>query len=531
MCSSCRMVADPSPVLLDIQGLHISLPSGGELVRAIDMTVERGEFVALVGSSGSGKTLAALSVIGLLSPGVRAQGRIVFDGENLSALSASAMRAVRGGRIGTVFQEPMTSLNPWQRVGHQVAESLRLHSGLRGAATRARVRLLFEQMRLQDPDRCARAYPHELSGGQRQRVLIAMALANEPELLIADEPTTALDATVQQHLLQLIDEQRCQRDMAVLFISHDLGLVRHYADRLYVMHEGEIVESGPVRALFSSPRHPRTQALLAARVQRSDRVVPKVDGELLRVRDLSVTYPQRGFRKPPLLAVEDVSFALAQGEVLGIVGESGSGKSTLALALVQLLPHSGRISLRGRDWSGLPQSALRSLRSQLQIVFQDPFGSLSPRLRVGEIVAEGLRVHQPTAKDIGVRAVRALQQVGLDESAQWRYPHEFSGGQRQRIAIARALVLQPSLLILDEPTSALDVEVQVSFVGLLNELRHHHRLSYIFISHDLGLVRALADQVLVMRHGRVVELEPVDRLFNAPKHQYTRELIAAASPL
>ena len=532
--------------LLTIEDLHVSFRGGGEEVRAVrgaSITVDRGESVALVGESGSGKSVTALSVLRLL-PYPQAQhpaGHVEFDGESLLDAPPAAMRSLRGRRISMIFQEPMTSLNPLHTVEKQVREALLLHQPMTAGAARARVLELLDLVRLGDSEHRRFAYPHQLSGGQRQRVMIAMALANHPDLLIADEPTTALDVTIQARILELLRELRDRLGMALLLITHDLGIVRKMADRVYVMHNGRIAESGPAREVFAAPRHEYTRHLLSAAPGGEAGPAPAAVDRTMRVEDLKVWFPvRRGLLRRTVdhvRAVDGISLEVREGETVGVVGESGSGKTTLGLAMLKLqAANEGRIAFLGRPIEGLRSRALRPLRREMQIVFQDPYGSLSPRLSVGRIVEEGLRVHglggsarQPAERE--ERIVEALEEVGLDPDARHRYPHEFSGGQRQRIAIARAIVLRPRFVVLDEPTSALDVSVQAQIVDLLRTLQARHRLAYLFISHDLRVVRAMSHEILVMRGGSVVERGPAARIFREPREPYTRALVAAAFDL
>jgi microcin C transport system ATP-binding protein len=524
--------------LLSVRDLTIEFPGLGNptaAVRGIGFDIMPGEILALVGESGSGKSATALSILDLLPPESRAQtsGSILYEGTELVGASQSALRRLRGNRIGMIFQEPMTSLNPIHRIGRQVIEILRTHRPSSRKALTEKALDLLCQVGITDPERRFASYPHELSGGQRQRVMIAMAIANQPDLLIADEPTTALDVTVQAQILDLLREMRNRLGMAILLITHDLGIVRTMADRVAVMKQGEIVETADAATLFKSPRHPYTRMLLAAEPKGPPLAAQPGAMEILRARDIQVRFPIRAgvFRKVSghVQAVAGIDLAVRAGETLGIVGESGSGKTTLGLALLRLLPSAGVISFQGRDIEPLKPRAMRGLRRQMQIVFQDPYGSLSPRMTVGEIIGEGLRAHH-----IGTPAERerlvgeALAEVGLDPAMRHRYPHEFSGGQRQRVAIARAMVLRPKLVILDEPTSALDRSVQAQIVDLLRDLQARHGLSYVFISHDLRVVRALASEVLVMRDGMMVEQGPAERIFTAPRQDYTKALLAAA---
>jgi microcin C transport system ATP-binding protein len=524
--------------LLNVNNLSVDFGTGEAAVRAVrgvSFTVGRGETVALVGESGSGKSVTALSVLQLLPyPAARhPTGSIRFQGKELVGASTQELLQVRGNRISMIFQEPMTSLNPLHTIEQQVNEVLILHKRLSRAAARQRTLELLEQVGIPEAAKRLDAYPHQLSGGQRQRVMIAMALANEPDLLVADEPTTALDVTIQAQILKLLKSLQARYGMALLFITHDLGIVRKVADRVCVMTRGRIVEQGPVAEVFDNPQHSYTQHLLSAEPKGRPAAADPAAPEILRLDELKVHFPiKRGVLRRTVgyvKAVDGVSIALREGHTIGLVGESGSGKTTLGLALLRLEQSQGGIRFDGRDLQALSQRALRPLRREMQIVFQDPFSSLSPRMSVGEIVGEGLEVHRVGTKDERTALIdKALREVGLDPAARDRYPHEFSGGQRQRIAIARALVLKPRLIVLDEPTSALDVSVQAQIVDLLRDLQQRHRLAYLFISHDLKVVRALADEVVVLRHGKVVERGPAGRIFDAPQDPYTQALIAAA---
>ncbi|HOW62782.1 MAG TPA: ABC transporter ATP-binding protein [Candidatus Contendobacter sp.] len=527
--------AATTPPLLDVRDLSVFF-GAAPAVTQVSFTLDRGETLALVGESGSGKSVSALSLLQLLPyphahhPG----GSIRLRGEELLGAAPARLREVRGNQIAMVFQEPMTSLNPLHSIEKQISETLWLHKGLRGARLRARIQELLELVGLPDAAQRLNALPHELSGGQRQRVMIAMALANEPDILIADEPTTALDVTIQAQILKLLKDLQARFSMAILFITHDLSIVRKMADRVCVMRAGAVVETGAVAELFADPQHPYTRQLLAAE-PRGEPPPERDDApEVMASDGLKVWFPlRRGVLQRVVAhvkAVDGVSVSVREGQTLGVVGESGSGKTTLGLALLRLLSSEGAIRFEGQRIDGWPGKALRPLRKAMQIVFQDPFGSLSPRLSVGEIIAEGLLVHGLAGDRMTRRArvSQALEEVGLDPATQDRYPHEFSGGQRQRIAIARALALQPRLLILDEPTSALDVSVQAQIVDLLRELQRRYRLAYVFISHDLRVVRALANHLLVMKNGQVVEAGPARQVFAAPQHPYTQALLAAA---
>jgi microcin C transport system ATP-binding protein len=525
--------------LLSVRDLSVQFGTGAGKVLAVDgvsFELGRGETLALVGESGSGKSVTALSIVKLLAypPASHPTGEIVFDGKDMLTADERTLRSVRGNDITMVFQEPMSSLNPLHTIERQIGEILSLHRGLSGSAARARTIELLEQVGIPDPGTRLGAYPHQLSGGQRQRVMIAMALANEPDLLIADEPTTALDVTVQAQILRLLKDLQQRMGMAILFITHDLGIVRRIADRVCVMSRGKIVEHGPVAEVFARPQHPYTRHLLAAEPKGDP---PKFDPTapiVVEAKDLKVWFPiKKGFFRKTVghvKAVDGVDVAVRRGQTLGIVGESGSGKTTLGFALMRLIRSEGRIVVLGEEVQGRSWKAMRPLRRNMQIVFQDPYGSLSPRMSVGEIVTEGLLVHEPqtTFEERDARAAAALAEVGLDPEARHRYPHEFSGGQRQRIAIARALVLEPAFIMLDEPTSALDMSVQAQVVDLLRDLQTKRDLAYLFISHDLRVVKALANDVIVMRHGKVVEHGPSERIFEAPETDYTKALMAAA---
>ena len=522
--------------LIEIRDLQVAFSQGGApqtVVHGVSFDIRRGETLALVGESGSGKSVTAHSILRLLPrSSSHPSGSIRYGGEDLLQLPERRLRGIRGNRIAMVFQEPMTSLNPLHPVEKQIAEVLALHKGLTGAAARARVLELLELVGIPEPTKRLRAYPHELSGGQRQRVMIAMALANEPELLIADEPTTALDVTVQLKILELLKELQARLGMALLLITHDLNLVRRIAQRVCVMQHGRIVEQADCEQLFSAPQHPYTQELLSA--DPSGGPADNPPGKpLLEVDDLRVWFPiRKGLLRRTVdhvKAVDGVNFRLPQGQTLGIVGESGSGKSTLGLAILRLIGSHGAIRFHGQAIDGLSQQEVRPLRRQMQVVFQDPFGSLSPRMSVSQIIGEGLEIHRigtPAEREQAIIAV--LGEVGLDPETRHRYPHEFSGGQRQRIAIARALVLRPQLILLDEPTSALDRTVQRQVVELLRSLQHKYNLTYLFISHDLAVVRALSHHLMVVRHGKVVEQGAAGAIFHAPQHPYTQQLLEAA---
>ena len=529
-------------MLLSIRDLSIAFGSGAREFLAVDRVsfdIGKGETVAVVGESGSGKSVTALSVMKLLPyPSAHhPSGSIMFKGRDLLPLSERQMRHVRGNDITIIFQEPMTSLNPLHTIEEQIGEILELHQGVTGQAARARILDLLDQVGIPDPAGRLKSYPHQLSGGQRQRVMIAMALANEPDLLIADEPTTALDVTVQAQILKLLKDIQTRLGMSVLFITHDLGIVRKIADRVCVMQRGKIVEKGSVERVFKAPEHPYTRALLAAE-PKPDPAPPRPEAPVvIETKDLKVWFPvKRGVLRKVvghIKAVDGVSVELRKGETLGVVGESGSGKTTLGLAILRLISSDGPIVFMGDPIQELKFKEMRPYRHNMQIVFQDPYGSLSPRMSVSDIIEEGLWVHHPglSAPERQRRIVAALDDVGLDAQTRHRYPHEFSGGQRQRIALARALVLEPTFIVLDEPTSALDMLIQAQMVDLLRDLQKRHDLTYMFISHDLRVVAALASRLLVMRHGKVVEEGAAAELFKAPKSDYTRALFAAAFKL
>ena len=559
--------------LLDVRDLTVRFRQDGrtvEAVRAASFSVERGETVALVGESGSGKSVTALSTVSLLPDSARVDGSIEYQGRQMVGASEQLLRQVRGNDISFVFQEPMTSLNPLHTLEKQIAESLALHQGLAGSAARERIVELLRRVGIREAESRLKDYPHQLSGGQRQRVMIAMALANGPNLLIADEPTTALDVTIQAQILDLLRDLKRTGDLSLLFITHDLGIVRRMADRVCVMKDGEIVEQGPVGDIFGRPAHPYTVKLLGAEASGSPEPVPDAAETVADARNLRVWFPiKRGLLRRTVghvKAVNDATLSVRAGETLGIVGESGSGKTTLALAITRLIRSEGRIAFMGRDINpgfrskeehgeagertsdggsakgsgagyprrpriraGSDRRSLRALRRDMQIVFQDPYGSLSPRMSVEEIVAEGLTVHKLEGGGDNRRLVaEIMEEVGLDPATMNRYPHEFSGGQRQRIAIARAMILKPKLLVLDEPTSALDMTVQVQIVDLLQRLQRERGLAYLFISHDLKVVRALSHKVVVMRRGDIVEAGDAGTIFGNPRHEYTRELMSAA---
>ena len=521
--------------LLTVENLSVSF-GDRSVVREVSFSVAAGETLALVGESGSGKSLTALSLLKLLPPNAALSGRITIQGDEVSAMREGDLRRIRGGVVGMIFQEPMTSLNPLHRIGRQVAEAVRLHAkaGLGREALRRRIVTLLDQAGFADAEHRLDAFPHQLSGGQRQRVMIAMALANDPALLIADEPTTALDVTIEAQILALLDAQKAARGLGLLLITHDLGIVRQHADRVAVMKAGRIVETGTVAEIFARPQHAYTRKLLASEPKGGPAPLPAGAQPIIAAERIGVRFSiQRGFMRRSvgaLTAVDGLSLTVHAGETVGLVGESGSGKTTTGFAMLGLERVSGRILFEGRNIADLPERRLRALRADMQIVFQDPYGSLSPRMTVEEIVAEGLRVHFPklTRAERRKRVVAVLEEVDLPETALERYPNEFSGGQRQRISIARAMVLQPRFVVLDEPTSALDRSVQTQIVELLRRLQADHGLAYLFISHDLRIVRALAHRIIVLRRGRVVEEGPAERIFAAPQQDYTRALIAAA---
>jgi len=529
----------PYDKLLEVRELSTVFRQGTRETLAVDrvsFNIKKGETLALVGESGSGKSVTALSVLKLLPyPSARhPSGSIRFKGQHLLHLPETEIRNVRGNDITIIFQEPMTSLNPLHTIEKQIGEILLLHRGLTGQAARERTIELLSQVGIPDPEMRLKSYPHQLSGGQRQRVMIAMALANEPDLLIADEPTTALDVTVQAQILNLLKELQRRLGMAMLFITHDLGIVRKLADTVCVMKEGKIVEKGPVERVFTAPVHPYTRALLAAEPKPDPAPVCPGAPVVIETKDLKVWFPiKRGVMRRAvgyIKAVDGVTIEVRQGETLGVVGESGSGKTTLGLAILRLISSDGPIVFLGSTIAGLTFRQMRPFRRHMQIVFQDPYGSLSPRMSVADIIEEGLWVHAPNLSraEQEQRVIRALCDVGLDPDTRFRYPHEFSGGQRQRIAVARAIVLEPTFVVLDEPTSALDMLIQSQIVALLRKLQREHDLTYMFISHDLKVVAALASRLMVMRHGKVVEEGAAADLFASPKTDYTRALFAAA---
>jgi microcin C transport system ATP-binding protein len=522
--------------LLNVENLSVKF-RGKCVVEGASFKLDRGETLALVGESGSGKSMTALSILQLLPPGGECSGKITLDGQNIIGAAPEQLRQLRGGIAGMVFQEPMTSLNPLARIGRQIAEAVTLHRPLAGAELRARVVDLLGQAGFSDAMARLDAFPHQLSGGQRQRVMIAMALANDPKLLIADEPTTALDVTIQAQILKLLAEQKAARGLALLLISHDLAIVRRYADRVCVMKEGRIVEAGRMEQVFGFPVHPYTCALMAAEPRGAPPPIARGAPTLMQAAEVRVHFPiRRGLLRRTVAhvkAVDGVSITVHEGETVGLVGESGSGKSTMGYAVLGLERAQGCIRFEGEDIDTMHKRTLRRLRAHMQIVFQDPYGSLSPRLPVGDIVGEGLAVHAPklTQAERAAAVAAALEEVGLPAGSAERYPHEFSGGQRQRIAIARAMVLKPRFVVLDEPTSALDMSVQAQIVDLLRRLQQDHQLGYLFISHDLKVVKALAHRVVVLRQGHVVEQGPAAEVLAHPRADYTRALMAAAFAL
>ncbi|APG83009.1 ABC transporter ATP-binding protein YejF [Sinorhizobium americanum CCGM7] len=525
--------------LLSVRDLSIAFHQGGDTSIAVDhisFDIKRGETVALVGESGSGKSVSANSILKLLPypAASHPSGEILFNGKDLLKASDAELRHVRGNDITMIFQEPMTSLNPLHTIEQQIGEILELHQDLKGPAARARTLELLSQVGIREAEKRLGAYPHQLSGGQRQRVMIAMALANRPELLIADEPTTALDVTVQAQILELLKALKDRHGMSMLFITHDLGIVRKIADRVCVMTKGKIVETGPTAEIFANPQHAYTRHLLASEPKGEPPPSDPAKPVVVEGKDVKVWFPiKAGFLRrvvDHVKAVDGIDLTLRAGQTLGVVGESGSGKTTLGLALTRLISSKGRIAFVGQNIDAYSFREMRPLRNRMQVVFQDPYGSLSPRMSVADIIGEGLKIHERALSDDerDRRVAAALQEVGLDPATRWRYPHEFSGGQRQRIAIARAMVLKPQFVMLDEPTSALDMSVQAQVVDLLRDLQRKHNLAYLFISHDLKVVRALANEVIVMRLGKVVEQGPAERIFEAPAEDYTKALMAAA---
>ncbi|WP_343314977.1 ABC transporter ATP-binding protein [Brucella sp. BE17] len=521
--------------ILSVRDLRVTFETHDgsvEAVCGIDLDVGAGETIAIVGESGSGKSQATMAMMGLLARNGHASGQALYRNQDLIGMSDKALNKIRGAKITMIFQEPMTSLDPLYRIGDQLAEPLRYHRGLSRKQARPRILELLQLVGIPEPERRIDSYPYELSGGQRQRVMIAMALANEPDILIADEPTTALDVTIQAQILDLLADLQTRLGMAVIFITHDLGIVRRFADRVYVMRSGSVVETNDTKTLFDAPEHAYTKMLLNAEPEGekpapSDQAPVLLEADNVKV-DFLISKPWLGTANY-MRAVDDISLSLKEGQTIGIVGESGSGKSTLGRAILRLLPSEGRIAYLGQE---LPREALamRSKRRALQLVFQDPFGSLSPRMTVGRIITEGLLIHEPqlSTRERDSRAQQALKEVGLDPAMRNRYPHEFSGGQRQRIAIARTMILKPRVIVLDEPTSALDRSVQKQVITLLRGLQKDHGLSYLFISHDMAVVRAVSDYVIVMRNGQIVEQGDTAQIFDDPQQDYTKALMAAA---
>ena len=528
-------------LLLSVKDLSVAFRSDGQTTLAVDKVsfdIRPGETVALVGESGSGKSVSALSILQLLPTSAsHPSGSIIYDGKQMIGADEPTLREVRGDDIAIIFQEPMTSLNPLHTIERQLAEILSVHKGLSGSKARARILDLLNKVGIVDPARRLGAYPHQLSGGQRQRVMIAMALANEPKILIADEPTTALDVTVQAQILVLLKELRAEEGMAMLLITHDLGIVRKMASQVHVMQGGKIVEAGETEAIFTEPRHAYTKHLIQSEPSGEPNQAKPGAPVVIEGRDVKVWFPiKRGVLRRivgHVKAVDGIDITVRQGQTVGVVGESGSGKTTLGLGLLRLIKSEGEIAYLGKAINGLGFKTMRPLRREMQVVFQDPYGSLSPRMSIGQIVAEGLEIHgiAPNPDERRALVGQTLEEVGLSADLQDRYPHEFSGGQRQRIAVARAMVLKPKLVVLDEPTSALDMSVQSQIVDLLRKLQADHDLAYVFISHDLKVVRALSEFVIVMRQGKVVEIGTSDQIFDAPETDYTKALMAAAFDL
>ncbi len=517
--------------LLSVKGLSVRFGDNPNVVSDVSFELDAGQTVAIVGESGSGKSVTALSLVDLLPESAQSSGSVKFDGRELIDADEEALRGVRGNDISYIFQEPMTSLNPLHTIEKQLTEAMLIHQGVSGTKARMRILELLEKVGIPDPESRLLSYPHQLSGGQRQRVMIAMALANNPKLLVADEPTTALDVTIQAQILELLADLKRDTGMGMLFITHDLNIVRRIADHVCVMQNGVMVEAGPTEEIFANPQHEYTKMLLAAGARGTPAPVPDDATDVVTTQDLRIWFPiQRGLLKMTvghIKAVNQVDLSIREGETLGIVGESGSGKTTVALAILRLIKSTGSITFDGRELQGLTNKQMRPLRKDVQIVFQDPFGSLSPRMTVEEIIGEGLTIHDiPGDRRTLVQEIMA--EVGLDPDWLERYPHEFSGGQRQRIAIARAMILRPKLVVLDEPTSALDMTVQTQIVDLLRGLQKKHRLSYLFISHDLRVVRALSHKVMVMKAGDIVEAGTSDAVFDNPQTEYTKALMAAA---
>ncbi len=522
-----------SAPVLSIKDLSIHFAGHGAVVQNVSFDVHAGETVAIVGESGSGKSVTALSTVSLLPDNAKTSGSVTYRGGELLGADAKTLHRIRGNDISFIFQEPMTSLNPLHTIQKQLMESLALHQGLSGQAAKLRILELLTKVGIDAPETRLLSYPHQLSGGQRQRVMIAMALANGPDLLIADEPTTALDVTIQAQILTLLHDLQRDTGMSMLFITHDLGIVQRIADRVCVMQNGKMVETGPVTEIFADPQHTYTKKLLSAGATGLPAPVPAGAKPVLETQDLKIWFPvkQGVLRRTVghIKAVNKVDLSIHEGETLGIVGESGSGKTTVALAVLRLISSSGKIGFIGQDIESFNNAQMRPLRKDIQIVFQDPFGSLSPRMTLEQIIAEGLGVHGVKAgQDVRQMVVDIMHEVGLEPDTMERYPHEFSGGQRQRIAIARAMILRPKLLVLDEPTSALDMTVQAQIVDLLRDLQKKHRLAYLFISHDLKVVRALSHKVLVMKQGDIIEAGTSNQIFDAPQAEYTKTLMAAA---
>ena len=533
------MNAATNAPLLDIRNLNVRFGadgSGVHAVRDVSFAINAGERFALVGESGSGKSVTALSVLRLL-PEAHTSGSILWSGEDLMAKSEREMRGIRGAEIAMIFQEPMTALNPLYPVGHQIVEAIELHEGLPRQQAEKRAKALLARTGIPDSDKKFHSFPHQLSGGQRQRAMIAMSLACRPKLLLADEPTTALDVTVRAQIVELLRDLQEEYGLAIMLITHDLNLVRSFASRVGVMERGCLVECAETERLFTNPQEPYTRMLIGSRPLREIQPMQENSPILLQAHEVEVSFPVKTegiagwWKRESISVVRRVSLELAEGETLGIVGESGSGKTTLAMALLSLQKTThGQIAFEGQHLNQLDRQRLKALRAKMQVVFQDPFGSLSPRMTIREIVGEGLALHQPglSLEEQSRRIEETLAEVGIDRSALDRYPHEFSGGQRQRIAIARALILEPRVVVLDEPTSALDVSIQQQILRLLGELQRKHRLSYLFISHDLAVVRAMSHRILVMKDGQVVEAGETEQLVAHPAHPYTQHLFAAA---
>lgn len=533
------MAKASNKALLEIKNFSVAFTQGGKTTTAVDQisfNIKAGETVALVGESGSGKSVTALSVLKLLQYPAASHptGEILFEGKDILKVSQSELRGIRGNDVTMIFQEPMTSLNPLHTIERQISEVLKLHKGMNDKDARTRTIKLLNQVGIRDPEKRLSAYPHQMSGGQRQRVMIAMALANEPKLLIADEPTTALDVTVQAQILKLLKDLQKSHKLAMLFITHDLGIVRKIADRTCVMTKGKIVEQGKTSTIFDNPKHEYTKHLLSAEPKGNPPKTDKSKPVIIEAKGMRVWFPIKdGFLRKTvdhIKAVDGIDLILREGQTLGVVGESGSGKTTLGMALTRLISSEGKIVFLGKNIDAYSFRQMRKMRDRMQVVFQDPYGSLSPRMSVAEIIQEGLKIHEPklSASELDKRVVAVLKETGLDPETRHRYPHEFSGGQRQRIAIARAIVLEPKFIVLDEPTSALDMSVQAQVVDLLRDLQKRRGLSYMFISHDLKVVRALANEVIVMKLGKVVEQGSAKQIFENPKTAYTKALMAAA---